>query len=597
VPRVSPSSESSLETAADLERRLSDLANLYEVARSLLGARDPARVASRIVLAAMGTLGARSGSIYRAEERGILRLVCRHPAEPAARGTVLRIDRGAREWMLHEGAFELAGAAATRGLGRLRDQLVKRVDAAAATAITGREGLEGLIVLGPRLFDDAFTSADLATLEALAGLAALALGGRPAESSGTGREPARRHARGTLAALRSAHPPLAAIVGESGAVLEACQDLVAVAGTRFPVLIMGESGVGKELAARAVHQMSERAGGPFEVVDCGSIPRDLIESELFGHVRGAFTGAHRDRKGAFELAHRGTLFLDEIGEMPLQLQTRLLRVLQEGRFRRVGDEKPVDADVRIVAATNRDLRADVEAKRFREDLFYRLNVFAVRLPPLRERPGDLPLLMQRFLPSLGRRGVWIIDHDAIVRLESLPWPGNVRELANLCAALAVQTRGSGRVTCADVGAVWRRQHGAEPAPAQAHGAGRGHLGAWALEKARAHRFNLVEAARGLRREERAGRPVPLSERSALSYYVTGEILRALAASSGDPGAAARAVAGSEELVPRIAARVGRLIEALRACDGDMAAARRRFAKLPDEYDSALKTAIERAIPR
>jgi transcriptional regulator with GAF, ATPase, and Fis domain len=153
------------------------------------------------------------------------------------------------------------------------------------------------------------------------------------------------------------------------------------------VLIMGESGVGKELAARAVHQMSDRADGPFEVMDCGSIPRELIESELFGHVRGAFTGAHRDRKGAFELAHRGTLFMDEIGEMPLQLQTRLLRVLQEGRFRRVGDEHSIEADVRVVAATHRDLRAEVAAGRFREDLFYRLNVFAVRLPPLRERPG------------------------------------------------------------------------------------------------------------------------------------------------------------------------------------------------------------------
>src|SRR5206468_11865670 len=172
--------------------------------------------------------------------------------------------------------------------------------------------------------------------------------------------------------------------GESPALLETCQDLMAVAETHFPALLSGESGVGKELAARAIHELSDRAEGPFEVVDCGSIPRELIESELFGHVRGSFTGAHRDRKGAFELAHRCTLFLDEMGEMPLQLQTRLLRVVQEGRFRRVGDEEPVETDVRVVAATNRDLRAEVAAQRFREDLFYRLNVFAVRWPPLRE---------------------------------------------------------------------------------------------------------------------------------------------------------------------------------------------------------------------
>src|SRR5262249_34501083 len=158
-----------------------------------------------------------------------------------------------------------------------------------------------------------FSAGDLAMLDSLAGLAALALGQRA--EGGAEPAPGERRGRdgGTLAELRAAHPPLAAIVGGTRAVLETCQDPGAVAGTRFPVLITGESGVGKELAARAVHEMSERAGGPFEVVDCGSIPRDLIESELFGHVRGSFTGAHRDRRGAFELAHRGTLFLDEIG--------------------------------------------------------------------------------------------------------------------------------------------------------------------------------------------------------------------------------------------------------------------------------------------
>src|SRR5262249_55229945 len=155
--------------------------------------------------------------------------------------------------------------------------------------------------------------------------------------------------------------------------------LVAVANTRFPVLLTGESGVGKELAARAIHDLSERSGGAFEAVDCGSIPRELIESERVGHLRGAFTGAPRDPRGAFQVAHRGTLFLDEIGEMPLQLQTRLLRVLQEGRFRRIGDERVTEVDVRVVAATNRDLRAEVTRRAFREDLFYRLNVFAIRI--------------------------------------------------------------------------------------------------------------------------------------------------------------------------------------------------------------------------
>jgi transcriptional regulator with GAF, ATPase, and Fis domain len=593
---VSPSLEPRHESSADLERRLSDLANLYEVARSLLGARDPGRVASRVVLSTMGTLGARSGALYRADARGHLRLACHHPPEAAARGGVLRIERAAREWMLREGAFVLAGTATARGLGALRDRLAERHDAAVGATIADRHGLAGLLLLGPRLLDDAFTPADIALLDAIAGLAALALGERELAPRAAGPRRAERGAAGTFRELRAAHPPLASIVGESPAVLEACQDLVAVAGTRFPVLIMGESGVGKELAARAVHAMSDRAGGPFEVVDCGSIPRELIESELFGHMRGAFTGAHRDRKGAFELADRGTLFLDEIGEMPLQLQTRLLRVLQEGRFRRVGDEQPVETDVRVVAATHRDLRAEVAARRFREDLFYRLNVFAVRLPPLRDRLGDLPLLARTFLPKLARGGEWSVDRDALAALEALDWPGNVRELANLCAALAVQTRASGRVTLADLEAVWRRQHGDGPAPwraaAAAAGASRGRLGEWALEQARAQRFNLIEAARQLQRRKRAGQTVPITERSALSYYVAGEILRALAENGGDAAAAARRVAGGDELLARVTPRVVRLIEALRACRGDLAAARRRFAKLPAEYETVLERAID-----
>ena len=589
-----PSSEPQTESPADLERRLADLASLYEVARTLLGARDSTRIASRLVLAAMGTLGARSGALYHADERGRLRLASRRPHDASARDGVLNVERAAREWMLREGAFVLAGATAARGLGNLRDRLVEAHDAAVGAVIADRDGLAGLLLLGPRLFDAPFTAADLAMLDSLAGLAELALGGRAPEPGDDGRRRRAPAAAGTLRELRAAHPPLAAIVGESAALLDACQDLVAVAGTRFPVLVMGESGVGKELVARAVHEMSERAAGPLEVVDCGSIPRELIESELFGHVRGSFTGAHRDRKGAFELAHRGTLFLDEIGEMPMQLQTRLLRVIQEGRFRRVGDEHPVETDVRVVAATHRDLRAEVAAKRFREDLFYRLNVFAVRLPPLRERTGDLPLLVRHFLPRLARGSEWSVDRDALAALEALDWPGNVRELANLCAAVAVQTRGGGRVTIADLEAVWRRQHAGTPVPwrAGAADAGRGRLGEWALEQARAARFNLIEAARQLQRRKRAGQAVPITERSALSYYVAGEILRALA-ESGDPGEAARRVAGGDDLLDRVTPRVSRMIETLRACRGDRAATRRRFAKLPAEYVDLLERAIER----
>jgi transcriptional regulator with GAF, ATPase, and Fis domain len=585
------------DSPAELERRNAELSNLYEVARSLLGARDADRIASRVVLAGMGTLGARSGAIFRVDARGRLRLAFHCLGDAIENGETLRVEPAAREWMLREIAFVPEGAAAARGLGPLRDRLVERFDAGVCAIISDPRGLAGLVVLGPRLFDEPYGRADLAMLDSLASLAALALGPRLREETGAPRPPAARRARRSLAALRAEHAPLAAFIGESGGMLEVCEDLVAVAPTRFPVLITGESGVGKELAARAIHEMSDRASGPFEIVDCGSIPRELIESELFGHVRGAFTGAHRDRRGAFELAHRGTLFLDEVGEMPLQLQTRLLRVLQEGRFRRVGDEPLIETDVRVLAASNRDLRAEVAAKRFREDLFYRLNVFAVRIPPLRERLADLPILIRHFLPRRGDAGEEPVDRATLAALEAHDWPGNVRELANLCAALDVQTRGRGRVALDDLEKVWRRQHGGEEPPWRTPGRSRGRLGEWVLEQARAHRFNLVEVARQLRRRQRAGQPTPLTERSAVSYYVTGEILRALAEAAGDADSAARAIAADEELLPRVAARVGKVVAALRSCRGDPLRARRRFGKLPSGYEEALERAARLFVGR
>ncbi len=582
---------------ADLQRQLEELRNLHDVARALLGARTAERLASRVVLAAMGSLGARSGVLFVPDDRGRLCVSYAYGREDVVAGETLRLPEAAREWMLREGAFTLRAAGAARALGPARDALVERFDGAAAAAIGDRRGLGALLVLGPHLLGEAaWDEGDLRTLDAVASLGALALGDRDADAGPSPRRaPARRAAR-SLDALRREHPALRALVGESAPLLEACDDLVAVAGTRFPVLLMGESGVGKELAARAVHELSERAGGAMEVMDCGSIPRELIESELFGHVKGSFTGAHRDRRGAFELAHRGTLFLDEIGEMPLQLQTRLLRVLQEGRFRRVGDEQPIEADVRIVAATHRDLRAEVAAGRFREDLFYRLNVFAVRLPPLRERAGDLGPLMRHFLARHDRGREWSVEPAALAALERHPWPGNVREVGNFCAALAVRATEPGRVTLEGVEAVWRRQHPHDPPPWRdgLPEAGRGSLGPWVLQQARASRFNLIETARRLSKQKRAGRNVPITERSALGYYVVGEILGALADAGGDPARATSAIAGDEELERRIAPRVAKVAEALRASGGDVDRARRRFGKLPAGYERALERALRAA---
>ena len=223
-----------------------------------------------------------------------------------------------------------------------------------------------------------------------------------------------------------------AMVAESDAMRRVVQQVRIVAPTDATVLITGESGTGKEVVARAIHEQSTRAGKPMIRVNCGAVPEALFESEFFGHVRGAFTGAMKDRVGRFELADGGTLFLDEVGEIPLAMQAKLLRVVQEREFERVGDGKTRRVDVRIVAATNRDLQAEVDAGRFRQDLYYRLGVFPIELPPLRERTADIAPLAEHFLRSAGKRGGKAprLDRQALRQLEAYAWPGNVRELQN-----------------------------------------------------------------------------------------------------------------------------------------------------------------------
>ena len=223
------------------------------------------------------------------------------------------------------------------------------------------------------------------------------------------------------------------IVGRSGALRRVLEQVELVAATDANVLVLGESGTGKELIAQAIHQRSRRSDAALVRVNCATIPRELFESEFFGHVRGAFTGAVRDRAGRFQLADGGTLFLDEIGEIPIELQSKLLRVLQEGTFERIGEEKTRSVDVRVIAATNRDLRAEIEAGRFREDLYYRLSVFPIEIPPLRDRLEDIPDLASHFVARASRRiGVPApaLKRRHLLELQSYGWPGNVRELEN-----------------------------------------------------------------------------------------------------------------------------------------------------------------------
>src|SRR5450432_4077674 len=224
------------------------------------------------------------------------------------------------------------------------------------------------------------------------------------------------------------------LIGESSAIKTIYAVVEKVANTPSTVLITGESGTGKELIARALHENSSRHGGPFIKINCAAIPKTLIESELFGYEKGAFTGAVGAKPGRFELAHAGTLFLDEIGEIPIEMQVKLLRVLQESEFERVGGLKTIKVDVRLVTATNRDLLEEIAAGTFREDLFYRLNVVPIQIPPLRERREDIPLLAEHFIAKFNERlkkQIVAISPEAVERLVVYNWPGNIRELENV----------------------------------------------------------------------------------------------------------------------------------------------------------------------
>src|SRR5919106_2445085 len=234
------------------------------------------------------------------------------------------------------------------------------------------------------------------------------------------------------------------LIGSSTAIAELVQEIDRIARSDAKVLVTGESGVGKELVAHAIHQRSPRAQRPMVAVNCAGLPETLLESELFGHVKGSFTGAYRDKQGKLELADRGTMFLDEIGEMTLRMQGLLLRFLETGELQKVGADRVLGrVDVRVIAATNRNLRDMIEQGTFREDLFYRLNVIHLLVPPLRERPEDVPVLIEHFLKYFTRTDAYLardLSPEALELLRRYTWPGNVRELENVMERLVVTGR-------------------------------------------------------------------------------------------------------------------------------------------------------------
>jgi DNA-binding NtrC family response regulator len=245
-------------------------------------------------------------------------------------------------------------------------------------------------------------------------------------------------------------PPIPNLIGSGPAMEKVYRLMRQVAQSNASVLLLGETGTGKELVAKAIHRLSPRGSGPFVRVNCGALHENLLESELFGHVRGAFTGAVDNRTGRFEAAHTGTVFLDEINSTTPKLQVKLLRVLQEHEFERVGDTQTIRVDTRVVAASNCDLLEEIEAKRFREDLYYRLNVVTIYLPPLRERREDIPALVFHFLKLYSQQNnrnvVYMNDTDAIKALQGYDWPGNVRELQNYIERAVVLAPGD-ELTC------------------------------------------------------------------------------------------------------------------------------------------------------
>jgi len=277
---------------------------------------------------------------------------------------------------------------------------------------------------------------------------------------------------------RQAEGAFADVVGESAAIQRVLTSVRMVAGTDSTVLVTGETGTGKELVVRATHGMSARRGKILVKVNCAALPSGVIESELFGHEKGAFTGALSRRIGRFELANGGTLFLDEVGDLPMELQAKLLRVLQEGEFERVGGTQTIKVNVRIVAATNRDLSVAVSEGRFREDLFYRLNVFPIPIPPLRERLEDVPRLARHFVMTFAAKmgkPIDTIGEQVMSRLAAYAWPGNVRELQNVIERAVILTTGSRLVLDDAFGAPARGHmegptHG--PAQGSAHGPGK-----------------------------------------------------------------------------------------------------------------------------
>ncbi len=318
------------------------------------------------------------------------------------------------------------------------DETSFRTRALIAAPLRHRDHVIGVVEVLNKNNDQPFTARDLEILRVFANLASMSA------SNAQVHEDLKKENLGLREVVRQEEP----IIGESAALQEVLQLCDRVAATNASVLLLGETGTGKELSARRIHASSPRTGKPFIAINCAALPETLLESELFGHEAGAFTGAETTKLGRFELANGGTLFLDEIGDISGSTQIKLLRVLQEREFVRVGGVRTISSDVRVIAATNRDLKKALESGHFREDLYYRLNVFPIPMPPLRDRRGDIPLLVDHFVDCTAREFGWsppVVTPEALDLLSAYRWPGNIREMRNVIER-AVLLCDTGRIT-------------------------------------------------------------------------------------------------------------------------------------------------------
>jgi transcriptional regulator with GAF, ATPase, and Fis domain len=407
---------------------------LYRVARELLQKRDYGELLERILDAAIEALGAERGCVVVREERAFRTVVARNFGSDALQEAEQEISTSIASTAVDEGEVLLIGDA--QEAGRFRDRgSVRRLglrSVLCAPLVASNEAF-ALVYLENRRVSNCFEERHRNLLREICSLAA------PRLHTAVEVERSRQRAR----ELELVWGEADGIVTSDSGMASLLKTLTQVAATELPVLIQGETGTGKELIARAVYRRSRRASGPLVVVNCAAIPANLIESELFGHARGAFTGAIQDRVGLIGTANRGTLFLDEIGEMPPELQPKLLRVLQSGDFNRLGSVRMEQVDVRVVASTNRDLEREVDEGRFRSDLYFRLSTVTLKVPPLRERPHDIHLLADHFLRLYAAR--WgreapRLSRECLGMLTSYAFPGNVRELEGEMARLvAVST--------------------------------------------------------------------------------------------------------------------------------------------------------------